>query len=293
MKNKPLLLLILVTLSKSLMAQEFSHVPYFGFNVGMINYEGDLKPNSFTFKNSNTHISFFTRIPLTKKLSWKGGFGFGKVQAADRDNRDYLQIRNLDFSSSIKEAYMGLEFAPLDLSTYRFTPYLNLGASVFHFNPYTIDANNQKIYLKPLSTEGQGLADYPDRKPYKLTQIAFAWSGGIKYQITEGINTGIEFSQRKTFTDYLDDVSASYVDYDKLLEARGQLAVDLAYRGDELLNGSPYPHSGEQRGTPTEKDWYYMLDFTVEFHLEKIRTGFKGIFQSNNAGYYSKCPTGF
>jgi hypothetical protein len=293
MKNKSVLILMLAVVSKTLSAQEFSHIPYFGFNVGMINYEGDLKPNSFTLKNSSIHVSLFTRVPLTAKFSWEAGFGFGKVQAADRDNREYLQMRNLDFASSIKEFYTGIEFALLDLSHYRFTPYLTVGASVFHFNPYTYDSENHKVFLKPLGTEGQGLADYPDRKPYELTQFAFAWSGGIKYRLSEGINAGIVFSQRKTFTDYLDDVSASYVDYDKLFQARGQQAVDFAYRGDELPNSSPYPHEGEQRGTPTEKDWYYMLDLSVEFQLETIKASVGSIFGGRKGSYQQKCPSNF
>ncbi len=169
-----------------------------------------------------------------------------------------MQARNLSFKTSIKEIYTGFELSAIDISKNHFTPYLFLGVSVFHFNPYTYDKNNQKIYLKLLSTEGQGLADYPERKPYKLTQAALAWACGVKYAINDYLIAAVEFKQRKTFTDYLDDVSSSYVDYDKLLAAKGQLSVNLSYRGDELSNSLSYPHNGEQRGTPTEKDWIYM-----------------------------------
>jgi len=120
------------------------------------------------------------------------------VEAADRDNRDYLKTRNLEFASSISELYTGAEIDALDISKHVVTPYVFVGAVVFHFNPYTFDQDHHKVFLKPLSTEGQGLVDYPQRKPYQLTQLALAWSVGIRCRISDGLNAALEFNQRKT-----------------------------------------------------------------------------------------------
>ena len=38
-----------------------------------------------------------------------------------------------------------------------------------------------------LHTEGEGFAEYPDRKEYKLKQINFPVGAGIKYKIAENI----------------------------------------------------------------------------------------------------------
>jgi hypothetical protein len=46
--------------------------------------------------------------------------------------------------------------------------------------------------------------------------------------------------------------------------------VELAFRGDELANGSQYPKEGEQRGTPTEMDWYYVAGVSVEIRLKAL-----------------------
>lgn len=293
MKTTPFLLLLLLSLHQPLGAQQAFQNGYLGLSTGIINYEGDLKPNSFTFNNSNLYLSFFARFPFTPRISWKIGAGFGKVEADDRDNRDYLKARNLDFASSISELYTGIEIAALDISKQFVTPYVFVGGVIFHFNPYTFDQGHNKVFLKPLSTEGQGLADYPERKPYKLTQLALAWSAGIRFRISDGFNAGLEFNQRKTFTDYLDDVSSTYVDYNKLLQAKGQLAVDLAYRGDELPGGSPYPHDNEQRGTASEKDWYYMLCLTAEVKFSTIKSGIGKLFYGRNERYVTKCPSNF
>ena len=94
----------------------------------------------------------------------------GSIEAADRYNRDYLKPRNLSFNTSIKEASLGLETSLLDLSTTRFTPYVYGSISLYHFNPWAYDNSGKKVFLQPLSTEGQGLPQYSKQKPYKLTQ---------------------------------------------------------------------------------------------------------------------------
>jgi hypothetical protein len=144
-----------------------------------------------------------------------------------------------------------------------------------------------------LSTEGQGLADYPDRKVYKLTQHALAFGGGFRFRINDHLIVSIDAAQRKTFTDYIDDVSTSYVDPDKLLAAKGPLAVDLAFRSDELSN-KPYPPDGEQRGTKTEMDWYYFTGISVEMKLENVLSALSGIFTNSPHDWYNKkCPDRF
>ena len=265
-----------------------------GLFVGAINYQGDLKPNSFTFQHSNLLLSLSVRKPLSRWFAVRGGMSVGKVQAADRYNRDYLQARNLSFKTNLTEAFALLEVSLLDLSAKKFTPYAYGGIVAFHFNPYTYDANNAKVFLQPLNTEGQGLADYPDRKAYKLNQLAAAFGGGFKFGISNCTIISLEFSQRKTFTDYLDDVSTSYVDQNKLLATKGQQAVDLAFRGDEVHPPQPYPPGGEQRGTPTEADWYYFVGISADFRISCIKEKLLGLFSGGTVGnskFYKRCPT--
>lgn len=273
-------------------AQEFDTRSTIGLFVGAVNYQGDLKPNSFTLQHSNLILSLALRKPLNRWFAVKAGITVGKVEAADKYNRDYLQQRNLSFASGIKEIYAALEADLLDISTKKFTPYAYGGLVLFHFNPYTYDADNQKTFLQPLSTEGQGLADYPDRKPYKLTQFAAAFGGGVRVAVSECTMLSLEFSQRKTFTDYLDDVSTSYVDRAQLLATKGPKAVALAFRGDELTNPAPYPPAGEQRGTPTEADWYYFLGVSADVRLSCLKETLSGLFRGGgNSPRYTRCPT--
>lgn len=258
--------------------------------TGLINYQGDLNPNSFTFKNSNLATGIIIRKPLNRWFTVRGGINIGNIEAADRNNRDYLQQRNLSFYTSIKEAYLGLEVTILDMSIGRFTPYIYGGIALFQFNPWTYDKYGVKTYLKPLSTEGQGIAQYPEQKPYNLTQLALPIGIGAKYAVSDNFSIGIEFNQRKSFTDYIDDVSSNYVDVNVLRQARGDKAVELAFRENEIPQGRlQYPAHGEQRGTPSEMDWYYFFGLTSEIKLNAISNLFGN--GGNKKGVASqRCP---
>lgn len=123
----------------------------------------------------------------------------------------------------------------------------------------------RKTYLRPLSTEGEGFVS--GKSNYNLTQLAIPFGAGVKLSLSDNINVGLEVGYRKLFTDYLDDVSGTYVDQALLLANRGPEAVQLAYRSNELKNGSSaYPPAGTVRGS-IKNDWYYFTGLTASFRL--------------------------
>jgi hypothetical protein len=109
---------------------------------------------------------------------------------------------------------------------------------------------------------------------YKLTQFAIPFGAGVKLRLTDNIIVSYELGMRKLFTDYLDDVSTSYADPALLSAARGTTAVQMAYSGGELKNGSAvYPAGGAIRGNPKLKDWYYMHGLTISIGLHTRSRG--------------------
>ena len=279
--------MLCICIGISSQAQELDKSATFSLFSGGMNYQGDLKPKTFTIENSSPAIGFSIRKPLNRWFSLRGGFNTGTIKAADAWNNEDLKVRNLSFTTTIKEAYIGLEVAILDISSGRFAPYMYGGIAVFHFNPWARDNNGVKTYLKPLSTEGQGLSAYPDSKPYNLTQICIPFGGGFRFAITDGLNIGLEFNQRKSFTDYIDDVSGNYVERDDLLREKGIKAVELAYRADEIPGGRPiFPSHGDKRGTPSEMDWYYFFGATMEVKL----SSFGGLFKHTKSVANQRCP---
>ncbi|MDB5222048.1 MAG: outer rane beta-barrel protein [Chitinophagaceae bacterium] len=241
------------------------HLNFFG---GIANYKGDLQYNpkggkQISFKQPNFAAGIGLEYEISNKLYARLGIMLGKIGADDKKQPGQQQ-RNLNFSSPIFDVMLGAEYYILDPYTHMITPYIFAGAAYFHFNPYTFDAARQKVFLQPLSTEGEGFG--AGRDPYNLSQFAIPFGGGIKLSLSDDVRVGIELSLRKTFTDYLDDVSTTYVDENILLAAKGQQSVDLAYRGDEVGAG-PYPVTGTPRATLDGNDWYYFTGLTLSFRL--------------------------
>ncbi len=226
------------------------------FMAGMSNYYGEIQTKKVTFDQSNPVIAFGATLDLTKKLLLRTDVSFTKLQGDDK--RGIYPSRNLNFKTSLSEGTLLLEYNLFDLYERKLTPYVFSGVGLFHFNSYTSDSLNRKVYLKPLSTEGQGFPEYPDRKVYKSTQLNVPIGGGLKYAISDDVQFGFEYGLRILFTDYLDDVSKKFVDPIILRNRAGQLAVDLSYRSDELKNGSKsYPRTGSLRGSSRVNDLYY------------------------------------
>lgn len=240
---------------------------------GVSNYQGDIQDKRFTLQNGKTSFGIGANYDLTPHLQLRGGLTFLKISGDDKESqKPDLIKRNLNFASNIAEGHVGIEYHILDLSRHRLSPYLFTGVAVFHFNPYTYDSVNQKHYLQPLRTEGQGLTGNENNSPYKKTQLSIPLGIGIRWAISDKIAIGYEIGFRKTFTDYLDDVSTNYASSSVLLSEVGPKAVELAYRGGELKNGDPvYPETGSQRGGSRYKDGYYNSMLTLHIRLQNNR----------------------
>lgn len=280
-------LFIFLLSSATVSAQHF-HIGIFG---GLSAYNGDLTDKIFPKKVTNGAIGITGNYELTDNIMLRGGYTFARVGGADRFSDDPEMLkRNLAFETAISEFSLVGEYYLLNLYDNRFTPYAFAGLAVYHFNPYAFNGTDEKIFLKPLSTEGQGLAGYPDRQPYRLTQLAIPFGGGVKYALSDNLHLGLEIGFRKIFTDYLDDVSTTYADPNDLLAARGQLAIDMSYRGDEVPGGEQaYPAKGFQRGGANHKDFYYFTGLHLTYRLGN-KNG-NGLFGRGAGKSRLDCPT--
>jgi len=256
----------------SLLNAQRLHINLFG---GFSNYSGDLQSKAFTMDQSFAAFGGGLQYDLTDHFSILGNLTDAKVGASDVYNKPELKPRNLSFQTKIYEANIVGEYTLFDLSQKRFSPYLFAGLALYHFNPYTFDTSGHKVYLQPLSTEGEGLPQYPGQKPYKLTQLAIPFGAGIKLRISDNVVLAYEIGLRKLFTDYLDDVSTMYVDPAILLAAKGPKAVELAYRGNEIKGGNPnYPPVGAKRGSPKYYDWYYLSVIKICIGINSMGTSY-------------------
>jgi len=243
---------------------------HFSGRLGLAGYQGDLKAQAISFSQTKPMLSLGARYDLSEHLTARSYISFTSLKADDKKGTTTMQQRNLNFKTKILDWELTAQYSLFNLNYRWWTPYLFAGIGVFHFKPYTNDSAGNKTFLKPLSTEGQGFV--PGVKNYKLTQFSIPIGLGAEYSLNEDMRLGIEFGYRKTFTDYIDDVSTVYVDEATLLNARGQTAVDLAWRGDEKGGGS-YPAAGYPRGNSKHNDGYYYIaiTYTVRYFFDKYK----------------------
>ena len=268
-----------------------------GLLVGASNYLGDLSNNSSSVYLKETKPAFGVLARYNVNELFAARIGLNYTWLAGRDanvkNDDFVRQRNLSFRSNVFEFSLIGEinipgYQPYALSR-PFSPYIFGGISVLKFNPKTRYEGNW-VKLQPLGTEGQGLTQYPERNAYALTTIAIPFGVGVKYALTDQINLGLELGARRTFTDYLDDVSTTYVSYPELLAGNGPLAAALGNRTGELSGGEPaIVETGAQRGDSTGKDWFFILGATVTYNF--LDNGLMGGRKRSRGK--SGCRTGF
>ncbi len=262
MKN--LRLFFLGVFTTTIAGAQSYHIGLFG---GASAYGGELSSKFFSRELTNGVLGVTFSYELQDQILLRAGLSYTVLGGADRFSTIQNSLdRNLSFETSLTEFSVFGEYYLFNLYERRYSPYAFAGLAVYHYNPYAYDINIQRVFLKPLSTEGQGLAAYPDRKPYSLTQFAIPFGGGIKFAVGEKIRIGLELGLRKLFTDYLDDVSKNYIDPNDLLAAKGQQAVDLSYRGDEVGNPN-YPSKLVQRGNEKTTDYYYFAGIHLSFNF--------------------------
>jgi opacity protein-like surface antigen len=254
------LILVFCVLPVMASAQNLS----FSIRAGVASYNGDLKRRSFSFSQSSFIGSIGARYDITEHITARTYFSYLSLRGDDKKGDAFMKTRNLNFKTHVIDWELGAQYNFLNLNDSWWTPYVYAGIGAFHFNPYTKDVNGNKMFLHPLSTEGEGIV--PGVKNYKLTQVNIPFGLGVDRALNEDMKVGFEMGYRKLFTDYLDDVSNVYADESTLFHAKGQKAVDLAYRGYEVGAGS-YPAAGTTRGNPNSKDGYFYASLTFTFRL--------------------------
>ncbi len=237
----------------------------FGASVGAAYYIGDINP-MIPLVGARQSLGIYFRVNRDYRWSFRTNANYGKVTAKDANNKlEALRNRNLTFQSNVFELSEQIEFNfwpfRADESNYAFSPYAFIGLGAFYFNPKAV-YNNELVALQPLATEGQGLLNY--RKPYQRIALAMPLGMGVKVGLAEKFTLQLEYSIRKTNTDYLDDVSSTYKDPKLLNKNTGAAAVALA---DPSANASTYANVGHLRGNPDTNDWYGFLHVSLSYSL--------------------------
>ncbi len=303
MKIKFIVLILLFACTKKTSAQyyfydgkyyESDFVYEIGGSVGAMNAFTDLGGRKgigkkfvkdFNFKNTKFCGSIFFSTVYKNEIAVRLEATFGQIHAYDSILKKVARTtneryeRNLSFKSSISEIMLVAEFHPFyifgnyDEDHYppAISPYLLAGVGYFHFNPQA-KLNNTYVNLQPLSTEGEGFAEYPNRKVYKLSQICFPLGLGARYDVSPIVNLRAEIVTRILETDYLDDVSGRYIDpsvFSKYFSANKLNQALLL--NDRHKPGASTAHPDGIRGRPTNNDSYITFSLKLGLTLGRER----------------------
>ncbi len=285
MPKKSILILMIIISQLSVFAQEQRGMLGFGLSAGASNYAGDLDDNftlPFTGPGFGAHAIFLFRPRIHLRLA----IYHGRITASDGSgvNLSGNQYRNLSFYSDINEGGVHVIYT-LQSRKRGFTrrnflaPYLFAGIAYFHFNPKR-SVNGQVYELQKVGTEGQYLSgNYP--APYSLQQLSIPFGIGFTVKLSKNFDIGAEIGLRKTFTDYLDDVSTLYPDKQQLTDVQGPVAAYLAdpSNNPDEPQGKP---DFSKRGNPNFKDWYVYSNIHLTYYFTtslfkpyKLRSNFR------------------
>lgn len=187
-----------------------------GFGIGTLNYTGDLA-RTYNILNSRPAATVFYRANLGQVVSLRAALTGGGIGASDKRPIDaFAEQRDASFGLFLFEASTVMEYHFMnwrdDKHIMRYTPYLFGGLGIFGIS---------------------GTGNKPSE--YSNVQGAIPFGLGIKYILNPKWYLSLEFGARKTFFDYLDNVSAG----------TNQLVKNYQY------------------GNPYDNDVYYFVGFSL------------------------------
>ncbi|OUJ73723.1 DUF6089 family protein [Hymenobacter crusticola] len=288
-----LLALPFLTLAaSSLQAQNYSkHDRYrsVGLSLNGLSYFGDVTPNNgmsgLRLGSTRPGVALSVTQRFTERISARAALSYGRITGQDTkaiDDHDagaqMRYARNINFRNDLVELSATGVFDLIEnwndyLRRPDFVPYVFAGVAVFHHNPKGLveggtvpEGLDQGSYLalQPLHTEGQNTG-------YRRTQFALPFGGGVRYRLNKDLDLGLEVGWRKTFTDYLDDVSGTYTEVNNLA------SPEALYFGHDITrnDANSVALPGQARGNGQRHDWYMVTGVTVQYVVPQFKNAFK------------------
>lgn len=261
-----------IILSNSTLAQgSFSrpYQPYLGYNItlasshflsdlGGKNADGSHGPEDLDIASTRyalgTGIFFHTR----SGFSIITDVNFARLYGDDKEAKSSRTKRNLHVRTDIFETIVKVEY-----TFNRSGIYLNLGGGLCFFKPKA-QLDGTWYDLRPLGTEGQNID--PEKSVYKKYTPIIPFGVGKKFELNNNMSIAIDCSLRKSFSDYLNDVSTKYYDRETIGDHSGDVAKQLSSRAGAYAPTHAEP--GSIRGNPNFNDNYFFIGFKLSSRLQ-------------------------
>jgi hypothetical protein len=266
-------------------------------SIGISEFLGDLggrdrvgtdnSPVDINFRSTRSAMGIGYKYKFARWFNVATNFNYLVVRADDAlTNNPARKNRNLNFKSNILEVGGRVEIGWQNnrfghrygikrtlskrLKNNNQSFFLFAGVSGFYFNPKGKAPWGAWVKLRPLHTEGQGLPGGP--KQYSNYSVCIPMGFYYRTILNKTWSLGLEFSWRKTFTNYIDDVGQNYYDNAAIAKAYGPIAAIMADPNLGLIPGATKPSVDRpaQRGD-TDFDSYLSLQVTVGYVFKTKR----------------------
>ncbi len=244
-----------------------AQVSELGGTIGASYYIGDLNPYRHYPRDTKLAGGIVYRYNFNDRYALRLQGIYGTLQAYDGDSKDSLQLlRGLHFRSKFIETSLLLEINFFKYRTRgkegrKWTPFVFGGLAYFHFNPHA-QLDDTWYELQPLGTEGQGSS--AGGESYARDMICIPFGAGLKLNAGR-VDFQLEWGLRRTYTDYIDDVSGVYVDNAQLAFENGPLAAQLADP-----SALAETNAGRARGDSNTRDWYVYSGLSITYIMSKF-----------------------
>jgi hypothetical protein len=231
-----------------------------GTFIGLSNYTGDVAPKGMILSETKWAAGFLARYNFNNTWAFTASATQLRIGGSDK-NVPFNQSRNITFRTDITEFSGVFEFNYFRYGTgvldNHFTPYVYWGLGAAIFNPQG-QYKNEWYDLRDYRTEG---------KSYGSVTMIMPMGIGLKWMPSKNMSVEWLLGLRKTYTDYLDDVSTVYPDLAEKLATQGEISAALSDPSMLLNEGVPLNKPGYQRGNPDYKDWYYTTQVTLTYRI--------------------------
>lgn len=233
-----------------------------GALLGVSNYFGDLAPQIVP---KETHPAFgaYARLNLSSSFAFTGSITSATISGNDK-NFAYNNLRNLNFSTSLTELAAIVEFNffkyGVDVLDKKFTPYVFLGIALTAFEP-SARYQGTTVKLRNLQTENQQYGNFATCIPMGM---------GVKWQFHRHFAFEANVGFRRSYSDYLDDVSTVYPDPAATAQGKGVFVATVTDPSALLSGGAgPVFPPGYRRGNADYTDWYIISSASISYRFYK------------------------
>ena len=256
--------LMICTLLTSLGAGA-QHSQDLSISWGGIGFRGDVGP-TYTLPTQGSALTLGYRYQGHPHYALRIVAEQGEFTASDfNSGRDDREARGITVRTQTQSAWVlgEVTFLPMRIPSFRFqhTPYLFSGFGVTTYNPQG-QYQGEWMDLRPLATEGQGLAG-SGTTIYGSRALSVPLGLGWRAHLGPWLMAQAEVQWTWVRSDYLDDVSGNYADTEAVRAAHGDAAAYFADPTNRQL-------TGYARGQSDQNDGWFRANIGLGLHLEKF-----------------------